>query len=132
MIEIPRPVYEEVIKHCKTCYPQEACGFVVGKDSVAHYFDPIENMDHSSITYSMDPKQQMKSFKKWTKKKLSMIGIFHSHVASSAYPSQTDKQQAFYSDVSYLIVSLANMERPDLKSFKITGNQITPEELKIQ
>jgi proteasome lid subunit RPN8/RPN11 len=132
MIKIPKAVVAEMIDHAKKHYPQEACGFVVGKSDAAEYFDPIPNRDQSSVTYSMDSKQQMKAFKRMDEKGLSMIGIFHSHVASSAYPSQTDKQQAFYPEVSYLIVSLANMDQPDLKSFKIIDGQIIPEELVIQ
>lgn len=130
-MNIPKSVYDEMIEYAKKTYPQEACGFVVGKKQEASYFMAIENMDHSSVTYTMDPKAQMKAFKKMSEDGLDLIGIFHSHVASEAVPSQTDKKMAFYPDVSYLIVSLADMAHPDLKSYQIADEQVKLEEIKI-
>ncbi len=131
MLKIAKAIHEEMIAHAKSVYPQEACGFLAGKDGEGKYFIAIENMDHSTVTYTMDPKQQLKAFKRISGDGLELLGIFHSHVASAADPSQTDRQMAFYPDVSYLIVSLADMNKPDLKSFKIAGDQVTAEEIQV-
>jgi proteasome lid subunit RPN8/RPN11 len=131
MIQIPKATHDEMVAHAKGVYPQEACGFLVGKDGLAKYFLPIENMDHSTVTYTMDPRQQLKAFKRISGDGLELLGIFHSHVASAADPSQTDRQMAFYPEVSYLIVSLADMNRPDLKSFRIAGDHVTAEEIRV-
>ena len=92
----------------------------------------IENTDHSSTTYNMDPKEQMRAFKRLAQDKLDLLGIYHSHVASQASPSQTDRAQAFYPEVSYLIVSLSDMDHPVLKSYKIIQDKVTAEEIVIQ
>ena len=131
MIQIPKDVYQEMIGHAKAVYPQEACGFLVGEDGLAKYFLTIENMDHSTVTYTMDPRQQLKAFKRISADELELMGIFHSHVASPAEPSQTDRRQAFYPEVSYLIVSLADMNKPDLKSYRIVADDVTTEEIKV-
>ena len=60
-----------------------------------------------------------------------MTGIFHSHVASEAYPSQKDIRLAFYAEPSYLIVSLSDMKKPVLRSFKIRDEKATEEEIRI-
>ena len=130
-IQIPKAVYDEMVGHAKNVYPQEACGFLLGKDGLATYFMQIENMDHSTVTYTMDPRQQLRAFKRISADGLDLLGIFHSHVASAPEPSQTDRQMAFYPEVSYLIVSLANMEKPELKSFRIVANQVTAEEIRV-
>ncbi|MBP9732758.1 MAG: M67 family metallopeptidase [Candidatus Omnitrophica bacterium] len=131
MLKIAKAIHAEMVDHAKGVYPQEACGFLAGKDGEAKYYLPIENMDHSTVTYTMDPKQQLKAFKRISGDGLELLGIFHSHVASAAEPSQTDRQMAFYPDVSYLIVSLADMNHPDLKSFRIQGDAVTAEEIVI-
>lgn len=131
MLQIAQAIHSEMIAHAKSVYPQEACGFLIGKAGKAAYFLPIENMDHSTVTYTMDPRQQLKAFKKIASEGLDLLGIFHSHVASAAEPSQTDRQMAFYPEVSYLIVSLADMNKPDLKSFRIVGDDVTAEEIRI-
>jgi proteasome lid subunit RPN8/RPN11 len=131
MLQIPKDVHGQMVDHAKKTYPQEACGFVVGKDGVVKYFMPIENMDHSTVTYTMDPRQQLKAFKQIAAEGLDLLGIFHSHVASAPEPSQTDRKMAFYPEVSYLIVSLANMNQPDLRSYRIAGDDVTAEEIRI-
>ena len=129
MIQIPESVYQEMIDHAKKSYPQEACGFVAGKDGLASYFIPMENIDRSSVTYSMNPKEQLHAFKRMEKDQKDLLGIFHSHVASPAEPSRKDKELAFYPDVSYLIVSMSDMDKPSLRSFKITEGEIKEEEI---
>ncbi len=121
-----------MIAHAKAGFPNEACGILGGKnaDDISHFY-PMNNMDLSAISYFMDPKEQLLVFKKMRQESIEMRGIFHSHVASEAYPSQKDVRLAFYPDVSYLIVSLSELDNPVLRSFKIVDEQVTEEEIKI-
>ena len=61
---------------------------------------------------------------------LDLIGIYHSHVSSPAYPSRTDSEQAFWPDAVYLIVSLAG-GGADLKGYLIGESGITEEPVEI-
>ena len=135
---ITKKVYNEMIAHAKAGFPNEACGILAGavgdssdRTVFCHYFFPMRNMDESSISYFMDPKEQLKVFKTLREKKLEMTGIFHSHVASEAYPSQKDVRLAFYPDVSYLIVSLSDMDKPVLRAYKIVEEKVKEEGVKI-
>ena len=120
-----------MVAHGKACHPQEACGFLAGKPGEATAFIPIENTDHSTVSYLMDPKQQMKAFKKMRDENLDLIGIFHTHVASPATPSQKDRSMAFYPEVSYVIASLADMAKPDVRSWRLENGKESAEELKV-
>lgn len=131
MIEVPKTVYEGMLAHAKRCYPQEACGFVAGAHSRAELFLPIENVERSTTSYLMDPRQQMQAFKKLREEKLDLLGIFHSHVASPAVPSPKDTTMAFYPEVRYLILSLADMNRPELRCFHIEEGHESSEELVV-
>ena len=135
MIHIPKKIYNAIIDHAKAGYPNEACGILAGpplkSDGSASDFFPMTNMDHSSISYFMDPKEQLGVFKKMRALGVEMIGIFHSHVASEATPSQKDVRLAFYPEVSYLIASLSDMKKPVLRSFKIMEEKVAEEEIKI-
>ena len=132
MIKLPKKVYDSMMNHAKTCYPNEACGILAGKsDGSATHFFPMRNVDESSISYFMDPKEQLRVFKEMRELKVEMLGIFHSHVASQAYPSQKDVRLAFYPDMSYLIVSLSDKKKPVLRSFKIQEEVVTEEEIQI-
>jgi [CysO sulfur-carrier protein]-S-L-cysteine hydrolase len=131
-LTLPKKVYAEMIEHAKKGYPNEACGLLAGpaEGKVTDFF-PMTNADVSAISYFMDPKEQLAAFKAMRQKSVDMRGIFHSHVASEAYPSQKDVRLAFYPDVSYLIASLSDMEKPVLRSFRIVDEKINEEEIQL-
>ena len=132
MITILKSVHDSMVKHAQTGYPNEACGILAGKkENAGDVFFPMRNMDEASISYFMDPKEQLHVFKKMRELNIQMTGIFHSHVASEAYPSQKDVRLAFYPEVSTLIVSLSDKQKPVLRSFKIKDEKVTEEEIKI-
>ena len=121
-----------MIEHAKAGYPNEACGILAGSTAgSAGEFFPMKNLDLSSISYFMDPKEQLVIFKKMREMGIEMTGIFHSHVASAAAPSQKDVRLAFYPEVSYLIVSLSDRQKPILRSFKIKDEKATEEEMVV-
>ncbi len=131
MIALPKKIHEALVSHAKKGYPNEACGLLAGDKKTVSDFYPMKNVDNSAISYFMDPKEQLLVFKEMRQKSLEMRGVFHSHVASVAYPSQKDVRLAFYPDVSYLIVSLSNLEKPVLRSFHINEEKVTEEEVQI-
>lgn len=127
-MKLTKKIYDEILAHMRAGYPNEACGLLAG-EGPSSVFYPMKNEDASPISYFMDPKEQLTAFKKMRERGVELSGIVHSHVASEAYPSQKDMRLAFYPDASYLIVSLADRERPVLRSFKIREERITEEEV---
>ena len=123
-----------MIAHAKAGFPNEACGILAGdlKKEETRGFFPMKNLDESSISYFMDPKEQLLIFKKMREAGVEMVGIFHSHVASVASPSQKDVRLAFYPEVSNLIVSLSDMEKPVLRSFKIKDETVSEEKIIVE
>jgi proteasome lid subunit RPN8/RPN11 len=132
MIRIRKNVYDAMIEHARKGFPNEACGILAGSQAdEGSVFFPMKNVDEASISYFMDPREQLQVFKKMREQKIDMTGIFHSHVASEAAPSQKDVRLAFYPDVSYLIVSLSDKAKPVLRSFKIKDEIVKEEEIHI-
>ena len=132
MISISKVIYNQMIGHAKKVYPSEACGILGGQTpEKIEVFFPMRNVDESSISYFMDPKEQLGVFKKMRADGIQMNGIYHSHVSSVAFPSPKDVRLAFYPEVSYLIVSLSDMQKPVLRSFKIKDEEATEEEIKL-
>ena len=132
-MKLSKKTYDAMIAHANAGFPNEACG-IVGGDLAkreSREFFPMRNLDESSISYFMDPKEQLTVFKKMRETGLEMTGIFHSHVASEAYPSQKDTRLAFYPEVSYLIVSLSDRKNPVLRSFRIVDEKIDEEKIEI-
>src|SRR3989338_6236621 len=132
MLTISKKLYEEIIAHCKREHPKEACGILAGNSGMVEQIYPMKNVENSHIGYAMDPKEQLSVEKKMRACKLRMVGIYHSHTASEAYPSSVDVSLAVSADVSYMLISLKDHGSPVAKSFSIDGLKITEETIEIR
>ena len=64
-------------------------------------------------------------------KEWELVGIYHSHTHTEAYPSKTDVELAFYPDALYFIVSLENREAPVIRAFRINDGRVDEEEVVV-
>ena len=135
MIRMPRAIAQEIIAHCQRLYPKEACGLLAAAlpppagqaaQVVAAY--AMRNVEDSPIGYAMDPLEQLRMERQMRASRQRLLGIYHSHTASEAYPSPVDVRLAISPDISYVLVSLADRAHPVLNSYRIDGDRILPEE----
>jgi proteasome lid subunit RPN8/RPN11 len=131
MLTISTALYDQVIAHCESRYPKEACGILAGKDGVVTQVYPMTNVEDSPVGYSMDPREQLQVEKQMRQRGQQTVGIYHSHTASDAYPSSVDVDLAISPDVSYVLVSLKAREAPVVKSYRVSGTRVSQEELVI-
>ena len=123
--------FDEMVAHGLAGFPNEACGLLAGKEGRPIRFFAMKNVDASPVTYRLDPKEQLHVFDEMDEQGWDLVGIFHTHTHSEAYPSDTDRKQAFYPEASYLVMSLADRANPVLRSFRIDDGEITEEDLVI-
>lgn len=127
MILSKKQLYD-IIQHTKAGYPRETCGIIAGTDGKAEKIYKMKNIsDKPEICYFMKPQEQLKIFKEIRKSGFELLGIYHSHTHSEAYPSQRDVEMAYYPEVVYVIVSLKNFNKPVIRAFRIAGGKITGE-----
>jgi proteasome lid subunit RPN8/RPN11 len=75
--------------------------------------------------YNMEPKALLAAMNDIDDNEWDLVGIYHSHTHTEAYPSATDVELAFYADSVYLIVSLQDRERPEIRAFDIVDGEVT-------
>tara|TARA_B100001250_G_scaffold245881_2_gene211386 strand:- start:15809 stop:16330 length:522 start_codon:yes stop_codon:yes gene_type:complete len=126
-IIIPRLIISKLIEHSLIEDPNECCGYLMGSNNkVSHIFN-CRNIHQSPVTrYALDPLDQMKAEKYADDNKLDILGIYHSHTLSQAYPSPTDVSNAVESgwiDPAYILISLVEKTRPIIRAFKITQDK---------
>lgn len=131
MLRIDDVLFKEMAEHGLREFPNEACGLLAGRDGEPVRFFAMRNLDASPVSYRLDPKEQLHVFDAMDDEGLDLLGIFHTHTHSEAYPSETDTKLAFYPDAYYLVMSLSDREHPVLRAFRILEGEITEEELKI-
>ena len=131
MQRIDGVLFEEMVEHGLRGFPNEACGLVAGKDGEPVKFFAMRNLDASPVSYRLDPKEQLRVFDEMDEEGWDLLGIFHTHTHSEAYPSDTDMKLAFYPEALYLVMSLSDREHPDLRAFRILEDEVEEEELTI-
>ena len=139
MLYLTKQQAEMLIEHSKREFPNEACGTLVGLparqmegEGKVKIVYQMTNTDRSPKTFLMDPKEQLRMMKEIRDLGLEMVGIYHSHPGTEAYPSARDVEFAYYPEVSYVIVSLMDEHNPNIRSFKIIEGKVTEDKVKIE
>ena len=63
------------------------------------------NIEESPVNFTISNEELLKAYSLAEEKKLDVIGIFHSHPQSKAYPSNTDKKFMESNPVIWVIYS---------------------------
>lgn len=132
MIKLSRRMFEAMLDHALKGHPLEACGLVSGKDGGAVKFYPARNAAESPVWYTIPPEDLFRVMRELDDQGLDLLAIFHSHPASRAYPSATDIAQAFYPESVYLILSLADRSKPDLRGYWIRDGKVEDVAVEIE
>jgi [CysO sulfur-carrier protein]-S-L-cysteine hydrolase len=131
MLKIPKHIHDELIAHAQEGFPLEVCGLLGGRGGLVSTAYRLTNTDASNEHYSMEPREQFAAVKAMRAAGEEMLAIYHSHPETPARPSEEDIRLALTPGVSYVIISLAVPERPDLRSFKIEKGLVTAESVEI-
>jgi proteasome lid subunit RPN8/RPN11 len=132
VLRLTHAQYEIVVSHCFDGFPDEACGLFAGPldpagsagtgEVTAAY--PCRNADQSARTYTVDSRDYLRAMRDAESRGEEIIGVWHSHTHTDAYPSPTDVSQAVDPAWWYVIVSLKHGE-PVLRAFQIRDDSIT-------
>ena len=122
-------ILDEVIQHACRCFPEEGCGFLVGKEYCIERFVPAENSLRSKIAYSVEPRFLFEFFRHLRASGEDLIGIYHSHPSEEAFPSERDIAEAHYPDAVQVIVSLRDENEPVIRAFRLIQGDIAEIEL---
>lgn len=117
---LPQELADDLVAHARSEAPNECCGLIAGLDGVARRVFRVTNTESSPFMYVMEPREQLRIMDDIDDAGLDLLAIYHSHTKSAAYPSRTDVELAFYPTTAYLIVSLANNDRPEVRAFQLS------------
>lgn len=131
MLELDRGFFDEMVDHGIAGFPNEACGLLAGKEGRPVKFFAMSNQDASPVSYRLDPTEQLKVFTELEDEGWDLLGIFHTHTHSEAYPSETDLKQAFYPEATYLVMSLSDRSNPVLRGFTMQDGEVAEREVRV-
>jgi len=133
MLTLDHQVWLEMMGHVLDGVPEEACGLLAGppgEDAVAVKLYPCRNLAASARIYELDPLDHLKADRDAESRGLEILGVYHSHTHTDAYPSPTDIAQAPDPGWHYVVVSLREPE-PVTRSFRIVDEAVEEEPVHV-
>ena len=136
-------MYDEILAHAREGLPNEACGVLAGEDGRPVRVYPMTNAEQSPVVYRFDSREQLQVTNEIEEKGWDILGIFHSHTHTEAFPSPTDRaiahtrdpvtgeETAWFPGTRYLILSLAE-EEPVLRAFTFDGGEPLEEDVRVR
>lgn len=131
MIRIARSANEAMVAHALEERPFECCGLLAGTGGAITRSHRAKNVaEHFGIRYELDPREYLRLSREIDDADLDLIGVYHSHPFTRAYPSATDRGQA-WEGLVYVIVSLTDFLAPVVKAFSVTDGQVSEQPIEI-
>ena len=153
MLKIPQDILDAMVSHARELDPFECCGLLAGKhgtvtrqyritntvaqdarvttvfeEAGAKQLGHLSATTRAEVAYFMDPKEMLAAFKDMRERQFDLAAIYHSHTHSPAYPSPTDIGLAYYPEAAYLIISLEEKSKPDIRAYWIRDRLVIPTE----
>lgn len=95
--------------HAENEKPNESCAILFGNkdksDVVVKEVYLTKNIEESSVNFTISNEQLIEGYRLAEEKEMDVVGIFHSHPNSIAYPSNTDKKFMHSNPVVWIIYS---------------------------
>jgi proteasome lid subunit RPN8/RPN11 len=124
VITIVRHVLDDVQDHARADAPRECCGLLVG--TAERIVDSVRaaNLHEGTTRFLIDPRDHVRAIRDSRARQLDVVGFYHSHPRSPAYPSETDVAESGYAGALHLIVGVGT-QGPERRLFLIDGTKVT-------
>jgi proteasome lid subunit RPN8/RPN11 len=130
-MKIASELLDEIVAHAQENPKIECCGVVAVAEPAADGVRTAtrvyraENIHASALKFEIDPMELLRLNNAIDEEGWEIGAIYHSHVRSAPYPSQTDIGfAASWPGVEWIIVGLAAGEQPLVHSYLIDGPDV--------
>ena len=118
-----------IVATCVRALPHEGCGLLLGHaDGTVTDVVASPNVAYSAKLYEIDSRVLLTAYRRADDEGVIVLGVFHSHTHSEAYPSPTDVDQAPDPVWHYVLVSLRDVAT-NVRSYRIVDGTVTEEEV---
>lgn len=122
VLHLPRDLRDRIVADAERTPGVEICGLLAGRDKHCTAAYPVRNIAPEPATaFCMDPREQISAMGVMQACGEEMLGIYHSHPRTGAWPSPRDIAGAAYPGVACVIISLKNSPASELAAFDITN-----------
>ncbi|MFC4768447.1 Mov34/MPN/PAD-1 family protein [Effusibacillus consociatus] len=122
-MQIPKNVWEQLIRHFRCELPREGVGVLTGTPAGVHYLK-LQNTAQNEAHFRVSPQEWVSLLHALEEGNERLLAIVHSHPSTPAEPSSEDLEGFSYPDAYMLIVSLQHPHAPEAGLYKKTGQRI--------
>jgi proteasome lid subunit RPN8/RPN11 len=138
-VNISKALLDELLAHVLEDPVNEICGVVAVQDDSAEpeAASAVEvfraaNKHASPMKFEIEPAELLSLYDTIDERGWRIGAIYHSHVRSAPYPSQTDINfAANWPGVEWIIVGVAGGGEPDVRSYLIDGGVVREVPLRV-
>jgi proteasome lid subunit RPN8/RPN11 len=128
LVQITDTIAAAIEDHARREHPAECCGLLSGKNGLITDIHPVRNdADKPQTRYFATPEELFAAMRQIREAGQALLGVYHSHPRTPAYPSASDVEMAFYPEAFYFIISLE--PSVELRAFKIEDSKIEDVEI---
>jgi proteasome lid subunit RPN8/RPN11 len=131
-VKIAKQLLAEIVAHAQENPRIECCGVVAvfadddGAPKTAARVYRAENVHASALKFEIAPMELYRLNEEIEEEGWEIGAIYHSHVRSAPYPSQTDIGFAVgWPGLEWIIVGLAGDGEPEVRSYVIDGAEVS-------
>jgi proteasome lid subunit RPN8/RPN11 len=128
-VRLARAVLDDIVAHAVAEAPRECCGLLAGTPGHVDESVRTANLSPGNSRYLVDPAEHFALLKRLRGTARDVVGAYHSHPRSEAVPSPTDLAEAFSEAFVYVIVSLRDAARPDVRAYRLVEGRACELEL---
>lgn len=133
-------VLDAIRAHGEAAYPQECCGFLLGRTSGegnrvrALWKAENRHGDDRRRHYQITPADYREADREARQQGLDVIGFYHSHPDHPAQPSPTDLAEATFPGYTYVIVAVQRGKAAELTAWSLAPDRsrFEPEDVRLE
>ena len=123
VVQITDLIVAAIEDHARREHPTECCGLLSGSNGLITDIHQLRNdAEKPETRYFATPEELFAAMRRIRESGQSLLGVYHSHPRTPAYPSSSDVEMAFYPEAFYFIISLE--PSVELRAFKIEDSKI--------
>jgi len=124
-------VLGQLLAHARRQPHRECCGLLAGRNGVVTLAVPAKNAARDPArNYEIAPVEIVRLLREFRERKLTFLGIYHSHPKGENAPSPKDIELAYYAEAVYVIVTPRPYAEAPIRAFSIRDGNVT--ELNIE
>jgi [CysO sulfur-carrier protein]-S-L-cysteine hydrolase len=132
-VNVSPELLEQIVEHALADPKNEVCGLVAvrhadadGEPTRAMRVHRARNIHESPLKFEIDGKELLLLNRAIEEDDCEIGAIYHSHVRSKPYPSQTDINFARnWPGLEWIIVGLTDPDAPEVRSYVIDGGEVS-------